>query len=37
MLKALSRKDYRGMWAFAEMVASLMYDILYTKAGVIHT
>jgi hypothetical protein len=37
MLKALRKKDYRGMWAFAEMVTSLTYDILYTKAGVVHT
>ncbi|TVU13876.1 hypothetical protein EJB05_37308, partial [Eragrostis curvula] len=37
MLKALRKKDYKGMWAFAEMVMSLMYDILYTKAGVVHT
>ncbi|TVU07046.1 hypothetical protein EJB05_47085, partial [Eragrostis curvula] len=37
MLKALRKKDYKGMWAFAEMVMSLMYDILYTKTGVVHT
>ncbi|GJN12050.1 hypothetical protein PR202_ga30294 [Eleusine coracana subsp. coracana] len=37
MLKALRNKDYKGMWTFAEMVMSLVYDILYTKAAVIHT
>ncbi|CAN6234314.1 unnamed protein product [Urochloa humidicola] len=37
MLKALRKEDSKGMWAFAEMQLSLLYDVLYTKAAVIHT
>ncbi|KAJ1270047.1 hypothetical protein BS78_06G024600 [Paspalum vaginatum] len=37
MLKTLRKEDSKGMWAFTEMQLSLLYDILYTKAAVIHT
>ncbi|KAG0524987.1 hypothetical protein BDA96_06G016700 [Sorghum bicolor] len=37
MLRALRKQDARGMWAFAELQLSLLYDVLYTKAAVIHT
>lgn len=37
MLRALRKQDGRGMWAFAELQLSLLYDVLYTKAAVIHT
>ncbi|EAY92956.1 hypothetical protein OsI_14750 [Oryza sativa Indica Group] len=30
-------KDHKSMWTVMEMELSLMYDILYTKAYVIHT
>ncbi|OEL34957.1 hypothetical protein BAE44_0004023 [Dichanthelium oligosanthes] len=36
MIKEL-KKDSRSMWTVMEMELSLMYDILYTKADVIHT
>ncbi|CAD6261378.1 unnamed protein product [Miscanthus lutarioriparius] len=37
MLRALRKQDARGIWAFAELQLSLLYDVLYTKAAVIHT
>ncbi|CAO2034220.1 unnamed protein product [Urochloa humidicola] len=37
MLKVLRKEDSKGMWAFAELQLSLLYDIFYTKAAVIHT
>jgi hypothetical protein len=37
MLRALRKQDARGMWAFAELQLSLLYDVLYTKAAVVHT
>ncbi|KAL6853569.1 hypothetical protein ACP4OV_019598 [Aristida adscensionis] len=36
-LKDLQDRDYDVMWALMEMELSLMYDLLYTKAAVIHT
>ncbi|KAG2564956.1 hypothetical protein PVAP13_7NG025367 [Panicum virgatum] len=30
-------EDHEGMWTLMEMELSLTYDLLYTKAGVIHT
>ena len=37
MLRALRKEGSKGMWAFTEMELSLLYDILYTKASMIHT
>ncbi|CAD6264259.1 unnamed protein product [Miscanthus lutarioriparius] len=37
MLRALKKQDARGMWAFAELQLSLLYDVLYTKSAVVHT
>ncbi|EEC76712.1 hypothetical protein OsI_14723 [Oryza sativa Indica Group] len=37
MLNEKDRKTHIKMWKVIEMELSLMYDILYTKAGVIHS
>jgi hypothetical protein len=37
ILKNLKEKEMGYMWTLVEMELSLMYDILYTKAPVIHT
>lgn len=36
MLTALRGGNYENMWTLMEMQLSLMYDVLYTKAAVIH-
>ncbi|XP_037481843.1 uncharacterized protein LOC119360198 [Triticum dicoccoides] len=36
-LMALKQEGYEVMWAMMELELSLMYDILYTKAAVVHT
>ncbi|KAL5676543.1 hypothetical protein ACJX0J_012674, partial [Zea mays] len=37
ILRYLKEKEMRYMWTLVEMELSLMYDILYTKAPVLHT
>ena len=36
-IKNETEEDHEGMWTLMEMELSLMYDLLYTKAGLIHT
>ncbi|XBH67517.1 hypothetical protein VPH35_095885 [Triticum aestivum] len=36
-LRALKKQGYEVMWTMMEVQLSLMYDILYTKAAVLHT
>ncbi|WVZ83776.1 hypothetical protein U9M48_030881 [Paspalum notatum var. saurae] len=37
MFKELRKGDFKSMWGVMEMELSLMYDVIYTKASVIHT
>lgn len=37
MLRDIENEKYKGMWMLMEVELSLLYDILYTKAAVIHT
>jgi len=36
-IKKEAEEGHEGMWTLMEMELSLSYDLLYTKAGVIHT